>query len=205
MIRQKMSSGRSIRNTGRLMRITIARHWRGFAGFAVVCLLLAAYRAPLAAVSSGGITKISSLSVIYGGGRASGGALALNAVNIGGVTASGARMTGGNLSLASGGTPAVVTFAAAKNDLSAAHCYPVPFKPSAGHTKITFTNLTDSVRIRIYTVSGELVRTLYKTGPGETLDWDIRNSRGSAVDSGVYLWLIEHAAMKKKGKLMIIR
>ncbi|MEK7720885.1 MAG: hypothetical protein AAB359_00690, partial [Elusimicrobiota bacterium] len=70
---------------------------------------------------------------------------------------------------------------------------------------ITFTNLTYSARVRIYTISGELVRTLDKNDSGKTLDWDVRNARDSAVDSGVYLWLIESAVQKKKGKLMIIR
>jgi hypothetical protein len=200
-----MLSGRNIQDTGCSLRVTIVRHWRSFAGFAFVCFLSAAYGAPLGAVLSGGIHKISSLSITHGGGRSSGGALAMNAANIGGVSSSGTRMTGNKISLRTGVTSAVVIFAAAKNDLSAAHCYPVPFKPSARHTKITFTNLTDSVRIRIYTISGELVRTLDKIDSGKTLDWDVRNMRGSEVDSGVYLWLIEHAAQKKTGRLMIIR
>jgi hypothetical protein len=176
--------------------------------FAVLCLFLllaAAYSAPVRAVLTGGIRQISALAIYSGGGTCANGAVVLNAANIGGVTASGARMTGGNMSMTAGGTPSVVTFVGAKNNLSAAHCYPVPFKPSAGHTKITFTDLTRSARIRIYTISGELVRTLAKEDSGQTLTWDVRNARGSAVDSGVYLWFIEGAAQKKKGKLMIIR
>ena len=93
----------------------------------------------------------------------------------------------------------------AKSDLSTAHCYPVPFKPSAGHTKITFTDLTRSARIRIYTITRELVRTLDKSDAGDALEWDVRNGRGSAVDSGVYLFLIESTGKPKKGKLMVIR
>lgn len=178
-----------------------------FALFSVFLLLLAAYNAPLRAVLTGGASKISALSTASGGGTAANGALVLNAANIGGLTAAGARLTNGGLSITAGGTPAVVTFAfvAAKNDLTAAHCYPVPFKPTLGHTKITFTELTRSARVRIYTLSGELVRRLDKDDSGKTLEWDARNERGSAVDSGVYLWLIENAVQKKKGKLMIIR
>lgn len=176
--------------------------------FAVLCLfglLAAAYSAPVRAVLIGGIRQISALATVSGGGTCANGTVVLNAANIGGVTASGTRMTGGNISLTAGGTPAMVTFARAKNNLSAAHCYPVPFKPSAGHTKITFTALARSARIRIYTISGELVRTLAKEDSGQTLAWDVLNARGSAVNSGVYLWLIESPTQKKKGKLMIIR
>lgn len=187
------------------MKGKAGRAGRFLALFSAFFLLLAGYRAPLDAVLTGGVLKISVLSAIYGGGGASGGASTLKNARIGGVAASGTRLTGGNMSITAGWTPAVVVPVTAKTDLSAAHCYPVPFKPSLGHTKITFTNLTYSARIRIYTISGGLVRTLDKADSGKTLDWDVRNARDSAVASGVYLWLIESAGQKKKGKLMIIR
>lgn len=171
----------------------------------VLCLLLAVFRAPLGAVLSGGLSRITSVSPTSGGTRATGGAITVNAINIGGPADSGTRMTGGNMVLTTGGTPAVVTFSNAKANLASAHCYPVPFKPSAGHTKITFTDLTASVRIRIYTISGELVRTLSKANSKDYLEWNVRNSRGSPVDSGVYIYLVEGAGKPKKGKLMIIR
>ena len=189
----------------RLFRIASMRRWHGLALFSGFLLLLAVYRVPLGAVLTGGVLKISALSAIYGGGGASAGGVALKNANMGGAAASGTRLTGGNMSITAGWSPMVVIPVTAKTDLSAAHCYPVPFKPTLGHTKITFTNLTASARIRIYTISGELVRTLDKADSGKTLDWDVRNSRDSAVDSGVYLWLIESAVQKKKGKLMIIR
>ncbi|HAT71423.1 MAG TPA: hypothetical protein DCS63_01230 [Elusimicrobia bacterium] len=176
--------------------------------FAVLCLfflLAAAYSVPARAVLAGGLRQISALSTTSGGSSCANGAVVMKAVNIGGLTAAGARLSGGSLSLTAGVTPAVVTFLAAKSDLGTAHCYPVPFKPSAGHTKIIFTNLTRSVSIRIYTISGELVRTLSKSDTGDSLDWDARNMRGSAVDSGVYLYIIEGTFQSKKGKLMIIR
>ena len=190
---------------GRLMSIALVRHWHSLALFPVFFLLLAVYRAPLGAVLTGGVLRISALSAIYGGGGAAGGVMALKNASIGGAAASGTRLTGGNMSITAGWSPMVVVPVTAKTDLSAAHCYPVPFKPTLGHTKITFTNLTWSARIRIYTLSGELVRTLDKADSGKTLNWDVRNARDSAVDSGVYLYLIESAAQKKKGKLMIIR
>jgi len=171
----------------------------------VFCLLFVACRVPLAAALTFGYLQVSELSTTSGGGRAENGSLAMNVANIGGVTNAGAILRGANFSVTTGGTPAVVTFNTAKSDLSGAHCYPVPFKPSAGHTKITFTELTKSVRIRIYTISGELVRTLTKSNGSKALEWNVRNSQGAVIDSGVYLYLIESPTQPKKGKLMIIR
>ncbi len=176
-----------------------------FAGFCAFCALLMAYRAPLGAVLTGGATMITALSTASGGGTSSAGAIVVSAEYIGGLTDSGAVLTAGGSMLTSGGTPPLVTFEAAKGDLSAAHCYPVPFKPSAGHAKIIFTALTGSARIKIYTLSGELVRTLSKADNSDSLEWDVRNTRGSEVDSGVYLYLIEGPGKPKTGKLMIIR
>ena len=172
---------------------------------AIVCLTAVCLRSPAYAAMTGGALKIISLTTYSGGRMAAYGSSAAKAINIGASTASGACLRGGQYCLSVGGTPAVVTAATAKLDLTSAHCYPVPFKPSAGHTKITFTNLTRFARIRIYTISGELVRMLDKFDAGDTLEWNVRNSRGSAVDSGVYLYLIKSGNQTKKGKLMIIR
>ena len=176
-----------------------------FAGFCAFCALLLAYRAPLGAVLTGGVSMITALSTASGGDTSSAGSTVLSAEYIGALTDSGAILTDGYSALTSGGTPPLVTFETARDDLSAAHCYPVPFKPSAGHTKITFTALTGAARIRIYTISGELVRTLSKADTSDSLDWDVRNTGGSAVDSGVYLYLIEGTGKSKTGKLMVIR
>ncbi|OGS13583.1 MAG: hypothetical protein A2285_03690 [Elusimicrobia bacterium RIFOXYA12_FULL_57_11] len=178
---------------------------RYFVLFAVAGLLACGFHSWTSAVLTGGFRTISALALTSGGGAAGNGALSMSAANAGGMTASGAVLTGGNFSVTMGGAPAVITFSAAQDDLASAHCYPVPYKPSAGHSRITFTGLTRAARIRVYTISGELVRTLEKYDTGETLDWDVLNSEGAAVDSGVYLYLIDSAGRKKKGKLMVIR
>lgn len=172
---------------------------------AVACL--AAGALPLGANTpmTGGSFSVEALALVSGGEAASGGVLALSAANMGGPVFSASALTGGNFSLESGAAPAVIPYAAARTDLGAAHCYPVPFKPSAGHTKITFTGLTRSARIRVYTVGGQLVRTLDKTDSGDTLDWDVKNSRGEGLASGVYLFIVKSASQTATGKLMIIR
>lgn len=172
---------------------------------AVLCAIMMASSGPATAGTlSGGNIRVPLVTTVSGGGAASGGVFAVKGSNMGGITASGARLSGGNFSLVGGVAPAIIP-ATAKPDLSAVHCYPVPFKPSAGHTKITFTGLTRAVKIRVYSISGELVRTLDKSDPNDFMDWDVKNDRGEAVVSGVYLYSVKSASQTKTGKLMIIR
>ena len=49
-------------------------------------------------------------------------------------------------------------------NLSAAYAYPVPFKPSNGDSQITFVNLAADSTIKIYTIMGELVKTIVAGG-----------------------------------------
>lgn len=172
--------------------------------YAFCSVLLAALPGAAGAAMSGGQFEVPTLSSLSGGGPASGGAFALASVNLGGPSFSAAGLTGGNFSLETGATPAVIIIEAARGTLGSAHCYPVPFKPAAGHTAITFTGLTRAARVRIYTVSGELVRTLDKNDSGETLGWDVKNSRGENVASGVYFYIVKSGSQTAKGKLMVI-
>jgi flagellar hook assembly protein FlgD len=73
---------------------------------------------------------------------------------------------------------------------------------------ITFTNLPSESTIRIYTISGERVRTLRHSDMGGSIGqerWDGRTDGGETVASGVYLWRVESNVDGKNGKLMIIR
>jgi flagellar hook assembly protein FlgD len=73
---------------------------------------------------------------------------------------------------------------------------------------MTFTSLPSECTIKIYTVSGELVRTLQHsdvTGLPQQEKWDGKTSGGDPVASGVYLWRVESASDAKNGKLMVIR
>lgn len=96
-------------------------------------------------------------------------------------------------------------------DLTPVFAYPVPFRPNAGNAArygtwaqgIRFTNLPGYGRVRIYTLGGQLVRELAVTGVTET--WDIKNSGGALVASGVYLWEAAAGDGRKTGKLVIIK
>ena len=50
-----------------------------------------------------------------------------------------------------------------------------------------FTNVPQQATIRIYTVSGSLIRTITKDGPSRSVDWDLTTESGLPVASGMYL------------------
>ena len=92
------------------------------------------------------------------------------------------------------------------------YAFPVPWSPSKGNPLlgtaadgIRFTNLPTEGTIRIYTLKGEIVRTLSIPSGTVTLGWDVRTEGGAAVASGVYYWLVEAGSNRRTGKLMVIR
>ena len=73
---------------------------------------------------------------------------------------------------------------------------------------ITFSNLPSECTVKIYTISGELVRKFQHSdlaGPVGQEIWDGKTSGGGHAASGVYLWRVESATDGKNGKLMVIR
>ncbi|MBI5622225.1 MAG: T9SS type A sorting domain-containing protein [Elusimicrobia bacterium] len=96
-------------------------------------------------------------------------------------------------------------------DVSLSYAFPVPFRPGAGNAArygtwaegIRFTNLPSSGRIRIFTVSGELVRDMEVTDTPQR--WDLKNQTGEVVASGVYIWEVTSGENRKTGKLMVIK
>jgi len=98
-----------------------------------------------------------------------------------------------------------ILFSDPNNDVSGAYAYPVPYKPSAGHKNITFTNLAQVCTIKIYTIAGELVKTIVENDGDATSVWDVTSDSGNQVFSGVYIYVIKSKTETKTGKLMIIR
>lgn len=80
--------------------------------------------------------------------------------------------------------------------------YPNPFKlgTSAG---VIFDGLAGDERIRIYTIAGELV-TSYQVQGAQSWTWDVKNSAGNQVASGIYLYVVtNNAGQKRIGKIAI--
>ena len=66
------------------------------------------------------------------------------------------------------------------------------YETSANDRQIRFVNLPSSATIRIFTISGTLVREIVKPASSQTVAfWDLENQRGLPVASGMYLVHIE--------------
>lgn len=90
--------------------------------------------------------------------------------------------------------------------ITSARIYPNPWRPSIASDSpygIMFDQLTSDTRIRIYTVSGQLVRDFEPKTSYWT--WDGTNDSGRPVFSGVYIYILTDSTNKKMGKLTIIR
>lgn len=98
--------------------------------------------------------------------------------------------------------------AVALETLAEVKVYPNPYKPNSGlgHTRITFTNLMNDSTVKIYTLTGELVRTLRDELALGEVAWDAANENSQKVASGLYIFLVESSDSKHKtGKLAIIK
>jgi len=77
--------------------------------------------------------------------------------------------------------------------------------PAAGHSYITLEGLTQEVTIRIFTLSGELVRKEEVSGQYRW-NWDVKNMEGKRVARGMYLWMVTNPEGEKKtGKIAVIK
>lgn len=108
----------------------------------------------------------------------------------------------GRYSLMQGTLNAVRT---AQLDLNTAHVYPNPCNARQGCNGVNFTRLTINATIFIYTVSGELVRRIDKTGNIDSIGWDLKNESGSRVASGLYIFFVKAENSTRKGKIVVIR
>ena len=168
---------------------------------AAACLALAgAAGAALVTAISGGSFLISSTAVVSGGARSTGG----GKVNVSAIGGHGTIMSGGAFTLYPGALASVRT---ASLNTALSHAYPTPFEPAKGHDRITFTRLPPEAVIRVYTVSGRLVKTLSKNDSTDSLIWrPVANEQGTSLVSGVYLFVVSQPGFpSKRGKLMILK
>ncbi len=123
--------------------------------------------------------------------------------SVGQLTSTG--LTGGQYTMVSG------IFAirpSARLTLESLHVFPSPYRPSRGDDRITFRGATTHTTIRIYTLSGWLVRTLEKNdSTTQDVVWQpVVNYAGQNIASGVYHYVADGDEVGRKiGKLMIIK
>ncbi len=89
-------------------------------------------------------------------------------------------------------------------DLSQAKTYPNPYKGNY-FSGITFDSLTEGSKIKIYTLSGQLIKEIEVSDEGMVF-WDVKNEQGKKIASGIYIYLIvDEKGNKKTGKIAIIK
>jgi hypothetical protein len=101
--------------------------------------------------------------------------------------------------------------AAAKLDVTKANVFPNPylgFNPLETNKFarfVTFNHLPASATLRVFNLSGVLVRTIIKNDPSQFVTWDLNNEAGFPVAAGMYIVYIDmHDLGTKTLKLGVI-
>lgn len=97
--------------------------------------------------------------------------------------------------------------------LTEPYVFPVPWRPNGGNPLlygtrldgVTFANVSSAREVRIYSITGDLVRTIPVSAGSLQAWWDGRTDGGADAVSGVYIWTVEMDGSRRKGKLMVIR
>jgi hypothetical protein len=107
----------------------------------------------------------------------------------------------------------------AENDLTAVHTVPDPYyvksayEASTDHKILKFVGLPQKAIIRIYSVSGVLVRMLEhdasrydptSASQGNEMNWDLRNRNNQVVASGVYFYHVEAGDARRVGRFTVV-
>ena len=96
-------------------------------------------------------------------------------------------------------------------DLQTVTVVPNPFRAQEawdrpGGNEVHFINLPQNARIRVYTVSGDLVRELNHQDPLRDFErWDLKNADGNDVASGIYVYRVEAGAFSLQNRFVVIR
>jgi subtilisin family serine protease len=92
------------------------------------------------------------------------------------------------------------------SDLNRSIAFPNPFRPDRGHDRIVFDFLTAGSSVKIFDVSGQLVRELTDDDGDGRIDWvGAKNEDGENVASGVYYYLAEGGGSTKSGRVAVVR
>jgi len=88
-------------------------------------------------------------------------------------------------------------------DLESLIVYPNPFSRWEGHREVSFQGLTSDARIRILTLTGELVKE-EEVSWQYIWTWDVRNTNGEELARGVYMWIVTNSTGERRiGKIAI--
>jgi hypothetical protein len=91
----------------------------------------------------------------------------------------------------------------ADGDTAEAYAFPVPYRGTPGG--IFFTNLPQQGTVKVYTVTGEMVREMsIPDGTGQ-FAWDVKTQDGQPAAPGVYFYEVKSGSNRKSGRLAVIR
>ncbi|MEE4311804.1 MAG: S8 family serine peptidase [candidate division KSB1 bacterium] len=91
-----------------------------------------------------------------------------------------------------------------REDLSGVFTYPNPFRYGDADY-LMFANLTQEAEIRIMTLEGIVIRTIFENDGNGGVEWDLKDNTGTLVPSGIYLYQVQGNGQRKTGKLAIVR
>ena len=83
--------------------------------------------------------------------------------------------------------------------------YPNPYSLSSGKPLTFWGTGVPHATIKIYTLSGELVKTLKETKGEDRITWDGRNEDGQRVIRGIYFFTTKNPREKNTGKFTVVR
>ncbi len=83
--------------------------------------------------------------------------------------------------------------------------FPNPLRPGTEEDKITFGNVPKGCEIFIFTANGEAVIKLKSDNYTGGVKWNLQNSGGTPVNSGVYIYVAVLKDRKKNGKFIIMK
>ena len=90
------------------------------------------------------------------------------------------------------------------NTRAEAHVSPNPYRPSVHGDRVVFKNIPVGSKIKIATVTGEIVKEFEQTEISEVA-WDVTNTDGIKLASGVYLYYVITKDSTSSGKIAVIR
>jgi len=96
-------------------------------------------------------------------------------------------------------------------DLEGVRVVPNPYRGEevwdpTGGGEVHFINLPPRSTIRIYTVSGDLVRTLHHNDAVRDFErWDLKSEAQRLVASGIYMYRVEAGSFSFQNRLVVIR
>jgi hypothetical protein len=106
-----------------------------------------------------------------------------------------------------------INTAQASVDMNRIHTLPDPYfgrnsshiEDDNGETIVEFVNLPDKCTIRIYTLAGDLVRTIEHEGFTGTARWNLTSSDQREVSSGIYIYQVDSPYGERLGRMAILK